>query len=70
MAESSICTCMWLAVHIDQIAGEFGQAGEKSKDTAPHKASRILVDQVDFCFKRTLFTVPQMAAVFFQVKFS
>ena len=29
MAESSICTCMWLVIHVDQIAGEFGQGGEK-----------------------------------------
>ena len=61
---------MWLVIRVDQTAGEFSQGGEKSKDTALHKAPRILVDQVDFCSKRTLFTIPQMAAVLFQVRFS
>ena len=34
MAVTSICTCIQLAIHVHQIAGEFGQGGEKSKDTA------------------------------------
>ena len=34
MAETSICTCMKLVKRVHQTAGEFGQGGVKSKDTA------------------------------------